>query len=71
MVKEHETIKQLTEALHGLLTVEDTTGRRILYQESADGEHSYCEVCAEVDSHKAGCRVGVAEDALRDLQRSE
>lgn len=29
MVKEHETIKQLTEALHGLLTVEDTTGRRI------------------------------------------
>ena len=50
------------------LTVENAEGRRVLYQEDADGDHGYCQVCEEVDSHKAGCAVGIAERVLRHVQ---
>ena len=68
MAAANDAIEQLTAALRGLLTVEDAKGRRILYQEDADGDHSYCHVCEEVDGHKDWCAVGSAERALRLVQ---
>lgn len=64
----NDAIEQLTAALEGLLTVENAEGRRVLYQEDADGDHNYCHVCEEVDSHKDGCAVGIAERVLRLVQ---
>ena len=61
----NDAIKQLTRALEDLLTIEDATGRRILYEEDADGDHSFCHACEEVDGHRRGCAVGNAERALR------
>jgi hypothetical protein len=68
MAGSNEVIEELASALKGLLTVADAKGRRILYQEDADGDHSYCHVCEEVDGHKAECAVGSAERVLRILR---
>ena len=65
MAGPNDVIEQLTGALKGLLTVEDAKGRRILYQEDADGDHGYCHACEEVDGHKDGSAVGNAERVLR------
>jgi hypothetical protein len=54
MAAASDTIKQLTAALEGLLTIEDT-----------NGDHSYCQVCEEVDGHTDRCAVGSAERVLR------
>ena len=55
---------QLRAALEGLLAVEHA-GRRLLYHEDATGDHGYCHACEEVDGHKDGCAVGIAQRVLR------
>ena len=64
----NNTVEQLAAALKGLLNAEDADGRRILYQEDADGDHGYCQVCKEVDGHNSGCPVEGAQRVLRLMQ---
>ena len=65
----NDTIEQL-KALRGLLSVEDDDGRRVLYQEDETGDHCYYHLCREVDGHKSGCAIEVAERTLRLIQAS-
>ncbi len=57
--------------IRALIDVHDAAGLPLLYQHDPDGDHGFCHVCDEVDSHRPGCAVGQAETALRRAPDAE